>query len=260
MRSSILPRNERQKPPPSYCDALLSQFQSNGRVEQTRLSGKGAFDVPTHKTEQSKSDIVENNSVLSGPFSYKLALMSTKYDDHKRTSKDLHNRSLPEHLLQRSDSHLLQNSDLHLLQDSDSKLLQDHKLFSDQEKSIQIETIKANLQNSLPHGNGMPHSSDFSSLSRGSDFIPNFIDQDLTRAQSHVKRSKKKVVHTLSDDHMLGKRVDDDIEFMAKRNLSLDLEHSTSFNEDDLETTLEDLKSLDGQYFTQDNLMDYQRQ
>jgi hypothetical protein len=45
---------------------------------------------------------------------------------------------------------------------------------------------------------------------------------------------------------------------MAKRNLSVDLEHSTSFNEDDLETTLEDLKSLDSQYFTQDNLMNYQ--
>jgi hypothetical protein len=81
--------------------------------------------------------------------------------------------------------------------------------------------------------------------------------QDFIRVQN---LSQRKVTQKIKGDHVLERMIEDEVEFMAKRNLSVDLEHSTSFNEDDLETTLEDLKSLDSQYFTQDNLMNYQRQ
>ncbi|CAC5422922.1 DNA-binding protein RFX7,DNA-binding protein Rfx5 [Mytilus coruscus] len=244
---SILPRTEHQalqKPPPSYSDALLSQLQGN-RMDQNRLSNKGAFDVPSQGAfdvpsqrneqaiSQQQQDTGNGNSeqLMVAPFSHRLALMSTKYGSRKvnRNSSDLHNRSLPENLLQSNDSSLLPNSGL-------SQNDEDH------EKSLQIESIKASLQNnSLDLGN----------------FIPDFDSQDFSSSQNlaevRVRRSERKIRHRKSDLAIEKMMDDDDIEFIAKRNLSLDLENNTSFNEDDLETTLEDLKSLDGQYFTHDN-------
>ena len=220
---SILPRTELnqtlQKQPPSYSDAMLSQFKSSGKTDLNR----GAFDVPLLRSDQTSSEkLHEGESEQSLSFSYKLAMMSTKYGGQKTTN--LHNRSLPEHLLHSSD------------------LLQNILPQEDQEKSIQIESIKANLQNTGPLGR---------------HFIPDYNDQDFIRGQN---LSQRKVTQKIKGDHVLDRMIEDDVEFMAKRNLSVDLEHSTSFNEDDLETTLEDLKSLDSQYFTQDNLMNYQRQ
>ncbi|XP_071140192.1 uncharacterized protein [Mytilus edulis] len=244
---SILPRTEHQalqKPPPSYSDALLSQLQGN-RMDQNRLSNKGAFDVPSqgafdvpsqrneHVISQQQQDTGNGNSeqLMVAPFSHRLALMSTKYGSRKvnRSSSDLHNRSLPEHLLQSNDSSLYPSSGL-------SQNDEDH------EKSLQIESIKASLQNnSLDLVN----------------FIPDFDSQDISRSQNTVevgvRNSERKIRHRKSDLAIEKMMDNDDIEFIAKRNLSLDLEHNTSFNEDDLETTLEDLKSLDGQYFTHDN-------
>ncbi|XP_076081396.1 uncharacterized protein LOC143052274 [Mytilus galloprovincialis] len=244
---SILPRTEHQalqKPPPSYSDALLSQLQGN-RMDQNRLSNKGAFDVPSqgafdvpsqrneHVISQQQQDTGNGNSeqLMVAPFSHRLALMSTKYGSRKvnRSSSDLHNRSLPEHLLQSNDSSLYPSSGL-------SQNDEDH------EKSLQIESIKASLQNnSLDLVN----------------FIPDFDSQDISRSQNTVevgvRRSERKIRHRKSELAIEKMMDNDDIEFIAKRNLSLDLEHNTSFNEDDLETTLEDLKSLDGQYFTHDN-------
>lgn len=220
---SILPRTEMnqtlQKQPPSYSDAMLSQFKSSGKTDLNR----GAFDVPLLRTDQTSSEkLHEGESEQSLSFSYKLAMMSTKYGGQKTTN--LHNRSLPEHLLHSSD------------------LLPNILPQEDQEKSIQIESIKANLQDTGPLGR---------------HFIPDYNDQHFIRVQN---LSQRKLTQKIKGDHVFDRMMEDDVEFMAKRNLSVDLEHSTSFNEDDLETTLEDLKSLDGQYFTQDNLMDYQRQ
>jgi hypothetical protein len=52
----ILPRTELnqtlQKQPPSYSDAILSQFKSSGKTDLNR----GAFDVPLLRSDQTSSE------------------------------------------------------------------------------------------------------------------------------------------------------------------------------------------------------------